>query len=221
MDAESRRSAPPRRRFVQAAVAGGLGLAAIAARFRHGGKAAVVAFGRRRFPEPALDQTRPTGVLTESELPAIVALAEVLISPERWPGAGLFVEHVTRQTTSKPGYLDQYRAGVGILNDAARRSHTASVAFDKLSREAREAVLSGLLWRYRADERVTRWLERMFVSERLRAFRRFVVTDLLVAFYCSAHGWAVVGYTHHPGVPAADPFDYTRPVNRPRPRTSA
>ena len=213
MPGADRRPVPlARRRFVLVGLTAAAALGAMVTRWRREAQEAAMAFGRERFPRPVLDRTRPTGALTAPELACLLALADVLVSPERWPGREFFVDHVNHRTTREAGYLAQYRSGIGILNAAAQRASAPGARFDHLSREAREGVLNGLLWRYRSGDRLTRWLERILVSKRLRAFRQFVIADLLVEFYRSSHGWAVVGYSHYPGVPAADPLDYTRPV---------
>ena len=75
--------------------------------------------------------------------------------------------------------------------------------------EAQLATLGELFPPYAAADRVGRLRAKLFASGDARATRTFVVADLLGTFYRSEHGWAVVGYSHFPGVGAADPLDYT------------
>jgi hypothetical protein len=109
------------------------------------------------------------------------------------------------------GALAQYRAAVVLLDETAQRRHRGTATFAELDRTRREDVLASLLWTYRAGDAMTSLLERVTSPRRVRALRELVVKDLLKAFYRSPAGWALVGYSHFPGVPAADPRDYSRP----------
>ena len=168
-----------------------------------------------RNPPRELDRSAPTGELTPAEQSAIVALAEVLYPPDPGLDLGPFVRaYAARRCGSDAGYLPEYQRAARLLDERTAASR-AGAAFADLSRAQRDAILHSLLWSYSGRRFVgatARFAEGITVSEDALSLRRFIMADLLHAYYSSPQGWAVVGYSHCPGVPAADPLDYTRPV---------
>jgi hypothetical protein len=166
-------------------------------------------------PPRDLDHNAATGALTPAEALAVAALAEVLYPPDATPEAiALGRAHAATRCEKEPGYLPEYRRAVQLLDERAAAARSGKT-FAALTREQRDAVLHALLWDYSGRRFVGtmgRLVENATASEEASALRRFVVADLLQAFYSSGYGWAVVGYTHYPGVPAADPLDYTKPL---------
>lgn len=166
------------------------------------------------YKQLSLDKGYPIGMLSEKEMGIILALSEVLVpqdvTPE--PRYVFFRNHINYKTSNVRGYLKEYREGVRLLEEATGEIIGANKSFSKINMWEREKVLESILWRYHSDEVIRPFLEKIFVSERTLAFREFVVKDILMAFYGSSAGWAIVGYSHYPGVPAADPREYTRPL---------
>lgn len=152
------------------------------------------------------------GSLSEVEMQSIIALAEVLVpSGMLETSADLIRDHVNYRTKNVYDLRD-YRNAVLHLDRASHRIFGGAQRFADFTYADRGKVLSALLWRYRSGQRLKRWLERMFLSRRALWFRESVVKDLLIAIFRKTPvGWAMVGYSHYPGVPAADPRDYTRP----------
>lgn len=168
-----------------------------------------------RLLRPRLDTRTPTGVLTASEMEDLVAFAGVLAAERALTAAERpdVIEHVEERTRNRSGYLSLYRMTVAVL---ARLSGGA--AFASLAPEQRVAVVA----RHRlgplgADRMAYLW---PFDRDRL-AVRVLAVPDLIHAYYASASGWAVVGYSVFPGRPS-DLRRYTRPEPAPgRGRLSA
>lgn len=145
----------------------------------------------------------------------VVALAETLVPADESPGAApeWVREFVTGKTEGEPGYYLEYRNAVALLDELAGEGQRASRRFASLSPVEREECLRNYIgphgWWRRAASRL------LWDSESLRRrahFRQFVVKELVVEFYLTADGWAVVGYSNYPGVPG-DSREYT---TRPR-----
>jgi hypothetical protein len=196
-----------RRRFLGLAAGGAAG-GILGASLLAKGRGAVEAIVSR-IVDVRLDVDANLGLLTEDEMRTILALAEVLVPPA--PGAPAWGtdpirDHVNRTTSGRRGYLPEYRKAVRLL-----QRESASTSFADRTLEERDRVVEAILWRYSGRDQRTFRRERFLVSKGRRAFRAFVVHDLLQAYYRSPVGWAIVGYGHYPGSPAADPRDYTRP----------
>jgi hypothetical protein len=201
-----------RRRFLAVALGGSLGVFP------------VVAFplpGRVRDllspPEPRLDSASDTGLLGDEEMTEVVALAETLLPQHLDPGVTQrFVQHhVDERTSKEQGYLEEYERAVALLQRTTGSLVDAGARFSALSLVERNTVLSELLETRRTGvRRLGNLFDRILGATEIPAFRIYVVEDLLRAFYRSAEGWAVVGYTNYPGVPARDPREYTRAVKR-------
>jgi hypothetical protein len=208
-------NAPARRRisrrdFLVATLGGGLGvvssvvLAQPATRRLRGLFAA---------PEPGLDEDSALGLLSDEEMEEVFALAEALFPQDQDITATRhFVRHyVNGRTTSRQGYLAEYQRAVALLQETTNELLDTGQQFSELPMADRNAVLSELLEPPRTG-RIGHFFDRIFGSGEIPAFRAHVVRDLLQAFYRSPDGWAVVGYSNYPGVPARDPREYTRPL---------
>lgn len=164
--------------------------------------------------EPQLDGS-PVGALNEGEMATLVALAEVALPSESGiDTAGFARHHFHRRAASEAGFLSEYRSTVVLLDGEAQQR--GADGFAAASPEARQAVLESLLWSHPNTNVVAGYLEQAFSSPQALAMRRFVLSDLLAAFFASPDGWSLLGYQHFPGVPAVDPLDYVRPVGRER-----
>jgi hypothetical protein len=165
----------------------------------------------RRVMAVELDRSAPVGLLEPNEMATITRLAGVLVPADTTPGAssGWAHEHVNRTTSTRPGYLKEYRAAVRLLDESAVALTPSSSPFHLLSAAVADELLTKTFgWRRTAST----WRGRM---ERLTASGRrrercweFVIHDLLQGFYRTSSGWAVVGYDSYPGVPG-DPRAYT------------
>lgn len=197
----------PRRLFLAlgaafAAALGGAGLLLS----RRENRARFKALVSEMAPEPSLDRAAATGALEDREAGALLALAEVLLPPGSSAAALALVRaHVSEQARRQPGRLAAYRDAIAFLDEGAGGDFAALPAAE------RTRLLDSVLWTYDGSSYLRRQLERATISSPALALRRLVIADIVAAFYRSEHGWAVVGYPHHPGVPAADPRDYTRP----------
>jgi hypothetical protein len=162
-----------------------------------------------------LDEDSPLGILSEEEMKTIVALSEVLIPTFGKSGTNdeFIRNYVNFKTNNVKGYLKEYRNGVKLLDETSKKVIGGDRKFYELNLSKRDKVLSSILWRYRSGEIIKCRLERVLLPKRKIEFRYFVVRDILkVSFQQTSAGWAIVGYSHYPGVPAADPRDYTKPL---------
>ncbi len=192
-----------------AAVMAGAGVAALSDRHnRYRFKTML----NRVIAEPRLDESAPTGTLTDGEMATIVALALVIFPPDAGGDvAELARRHAADRCARLPGYLPEYQRATRLLDERSV-AHSAQ-PFAALPVAERDGVLRSLLWSYTGRRLVGtagRYVEQATVPAPVLAVRRFVISDLLAAFYASAGGWATVGYTHYPGTAAADPREYTR-----------
>ena len=159
---------------------------------------------------PRLDRSTPMGRLSDEESGTIAALIAVLVQGDH----PFLLDHVARRTATEAGFLKEYRNAVRLLNQSARRVQGDAKRFEELNAVERDRALESILWRYSGDDRWMILLEKLFVSKGRLNFREFVVRDILKAFYRSGAGWRVVGYTKYPGIPAKDPLEYTRPLEK-------
>ncbi len=152
------------------------------------------------------------GALSENEMQSILALSMVLVPRlEAWEGSDEFLRnHVNLKTRDFDGLWD-YQNAVKLLNRACRTKTGMKRRFAEINRSEQDEVLGSILGKYRSDEPWKGRLKRAMMSSEQKTFRDYVVKDILLAvFRESPAGWALVGYSHYPGVPAADPRDYTR-----------
>jgi hypothetical protein len=162
-------------------------------------------------PAPVLDPTAPTGVPTDAELETLQALAARLFpSSAGETGVALARRHVIDQSARVPGMLREYRRAVRLLDTAGRHDRP----FAARTVDVQRATLLELFPPYTTSAWGGRLRARLFTPHEARSARVFVVNDLLAMYFSSAPGWATVGYTHFPGVAAADPLDYTRVPDR-------
>ena len=160
-----------------------------------------------------LNRRAATGRLTSDEMSGITALAETLIPEDSTPGAGpaWVREFVDGRTDRVPGWLPAYREAAALLDRYAREFRPGVGGFAALTTGEREAVVQQHFDTEGLPDRV--WFRLGTASDDgvpKDRCRHLVMKDLLVGFYRSAAGWAVVGYTNYPGVPG-DPREYTTP----------
>ncbi|MEP6572052.1 MAG: hypothetical protein ABJD11_05125 [Gemmatimonadota bacterium] len=170
-----------------------------------------LAIKRRLLPVIELDEKAATGLLAPHEMSAIIGLAAVLIPSDQPFDPDFFTRFVNRRTASAPGCLVAYRDAARLLLELGRKYQSPTVPFGDLPLHERSGILESLLTPYAANNRLMKSTEPLFTSESKQRLRKLVVHDLLDAWYRSAGGWAVVGYTHFPGVPASDPLEYSKP----------
>ena len=202
--------APSRRRFLGIVLIVVLTASAVLVAIRERLLRGMALLVKRLVPSPELDASKAPGAISPNDRAGLRALAEVLVPPGHDDAIqALLREHVEDRALRVPGALAEYRAGILLLDETARRRYGGT--FAALDRSRREDVLKSLLWAYRGRSAIAPLLERLTSPRRVLALRELVVRDLLTAFYRSPAGWALVGYAHFPGVPAADPLDYARP----------
>jgi hypothetical protein len=171
---------------------------------------------------PTLDVNSATGLLSESEMKSVLALAQTLVPDVAMAklDGGFFTELVNHKTSTEKGWLKEYRGAVSFLNETTHNIIDKAKSFSEITPAERERVLESILWKYRKGEgtSVTKQLMELISPRRTLAFRAFVVRHIMLAFSRSSAVWAIVGYSHYPGVPAADPFEYTRPLDAANPK---
>jgi hypothetical protein len=203
-----------RRRFLTVLFASMGAIGALAASSRRFLEDLLPRLKARLNNKPTLDVNSSAGLLSEGEMKTILALAQTLV-----PGVamakldgGFFTELVNHKTSTEKGWLKEYREAVGFLNETTQNINGKAKSFAELTPAERERVLESMLWKYRKGEgtSVRNQLMEIISPRRTLAFRAFVVRHIMLAFSRSPAVWAIVGYSHYPGVPAADPFEYTR-----------
>ncbi|MPZ78682.1 MAG: hypothetical protein GEU77_19450 [Deltaproteobacteria bacterium] len=199
-----------RRRTFLAIAIGGLAVSAASG-------AKILRLGTRipQYRKPQLDEDSPTGRLSAVEMSTVMALAEVLIPADTKSERiyNVLRSHVESRTLANNGYLEEYRRAVALLDETAESVTAVGGKFAELPVSQRQRILEDILWEYRAEQTRVRQFEAIFSPAGTLAFRNFVVRDILEAFFRKLPGeaWAIVGYSHYPGVPA-DPRTYSRPL---------
>jgi hypothetical protein len=184
-----------------------------------GGLLGSIAYSKRKeiyYKFLALDIDPLYGILSEVEMENIVALAEVLLPTEPQVESSFIIRYVNDRTNK--GRLNEYRRAVNLLNKEVV-SQGYQKDFSDLTKAERIEVLTHLIdpevnysfvsGSMNPLELTKRGYELILNRDRLR-FRKYVVEDILFAFYSSAGGWSIVGYTNFPGVPGPL-LDYTQP----------
>ena len=160
----------------------------------------------RRIAEalgPRLDSSSPTGALSPPELATVVAFGEILVDGGTLPPLerGYLVEHVDDRTRRIPGFLALYRMTAELLDGLA------GAPFATLAADERVRLMTD--HRLTVAEVQTRELLVSFSRQKLTV-RALAVPDLMLGYYASPAGWAVVGYETFPGR-CGDLTRYTRP----------
>ena len=167
--------------------------------------------------KPTLDVTSSTGLLSEREMKTILALAQALVPDIAMAKLDdrFFTELVNHTTSTEKGWLKEYRGAVNFLNQTTQSVIDKTKSFSELTPAERERVLESILWKYRKGETasVRNQFMEIISPRRTLAFRTFVVRHIMLAFSRSPAVWAIVGYSHYPGIPAVDPFEYTKPLD--------
>jgi len=134
---------------------------------------------------------------------AVVAFGEILVSGETLPSPerGYLVDHVEDRTRRIPGFLELYRTTAEVL-DGLGKTPFATLAPDERARLMIEHRLT-------VAEIKTRELFVPFFRGRVMV-RALAAPDLMIGYYTSPAGWAVVGYETFPGR-CSDLTRYTRP----------
>jgi len=153
--------------------------------------------------EPRMDRSSPTGTLSPSELAAVIAFGEILVSGGTLPSLerGYLVEHVEDRTRRIHGFLKLYRTTAEYL-DGLGAAPFATLAPDERARLMIEHRLT-------VAEIRTRELLVPFARARVMV-RALAAPDLMLGYYTSPAGWGVVGYEAFPGR-CSDLTRYTRP----------
>lgn len=152
---------------------------------------------------PRLDLSSPTGALSPAELATVVAFGEILVDGGTLPplARGYLVEHIDDRTRRSPGFLALYRTTAEVL-DGLAGAPFSTLAADECARLTTDHRLT-------VADVTTRELLVPFSRQKLTV-RTLAVPDLLLGYYASPAGWAVVGYEIFPGR-CGDLTRYTRP----------
>jgi hypothetical protein len=154
-------------------------------------------------PLQAIRESAPTsGALSRAEMDDLVALGEVLVlggtlapTERRY-----LVEHVQDRTAHSPQYLALYRSAASTLQRLAGERFARVPINERIDLIDRHRLVSSGTGS-ESDPGPSR-------SE-MRTLRTRVVPDLLMGFYSSPAGWAVVDYETFPGR-CGDLTRYTR-----------
>jgi hypothetical protein len=153
--------------------------------------------------EPRLDASSPTGTLAPRELATVVAFGEILVNGGTLPPLErrYLAEHVEDRARRIRGFLALYRMTAELLDGLGR------APFATLAPDERARLMTG----HRLAVADVRTRELLVPSSRRRVMvRSLVVPDLMLGYYTSPAGWAVVGYETFPGR-CGDLTRYTRP----------
>lgn len=161
----------------------------------------------RTLLEPALDGTCPTGSLSERDR-ALLAVLYRDLSGDPAADPDPYLARLDRRVGSEAGLLAQVWAGLELLRSTGAKLFPG-VSFVDMTPPQRERVLTQLLRRNRSQMAESRWRRRARMTEwhlaqvfslpRHRAFRRFVVQEIVTDYFNSPQGWALVGYKEFPG----------------------
>jgi hypothetical protein len=194
-----------------------------------GGLAAAAAFASQlnrverfivRHRRPRLDRHSPTGRLAEAEMKTILALAEVLIPiPPSDDVNAKIGAHIDQQTTTSNGFLKEYRAAA-VLLDTTAMELVGKKPFFELDRPERTSIVAAILPNADTASGRGQRLKSLLLPRDHRAFKAFIVRDILTGFFrkAPAEAWALVGYARYPGIPG-DPRAYARISESLRPQT--
>jgi len=156
-----------------------------------------------RLLEPRLDASSPTGALSDLELSAVAAFAEVLVEGRTLSAVERehVVEHVRDRALRRPGYLALYRTTARVLDGLASAPFATLGLGDRAAVMVRHRLTGSsvariaYLWPLHRDE---------------LAVRVLAAPDLIAGYYRSPTGWAAVGYAAFPGR-CGDLVRYTKP----------
>jgi hypothetical protein len=167
----------------------------------------------RRYLQLRLDESFIPGILSAKEFQVIQALFEV-ISPRPAPTPGELLAFVNWRTSTTPGYYQEYKAAVDLLELRARRRFGAS--FTMLQEDMRDGLLREVvphhtllplqesLPAHQAEPGLAgkfHMLRELVLCHAEARFKYFVFWDLLRFYWLSSAGWAAVGYASYPGAP--------------------
>ena len=157
----------------------------------------------RRFFEPRLDASSPTGTLSNDEKETILSFAEVLVKEKTFdmPERRYLIEYIDYRTRNTPGYYSLYRTTARLLN------HLTQTRFSNLDLRSRAT----LLVRQRLISYPVRTGEFLLPFQRKElTIRGHAVPDLIRGYYNSPAGWDLVGYKIFPGR-CSNLIRYTQP----------
>jgi hypothetical protein len=146
----------------------------------------------------------PGGLLSEFEIEALVAFAEVLVEgrPLSPVERGYLIDHISVRTAQGSGYyVSLYQTAVRFLDRLAGGRFSSLGIAQRILLTARHRLVSSDL---RPGEHLTPF------PEDEREVRARTVPDLIGGYYGSPAGWAVVGYGTFPGQ-CGDLARYTTP----------
>jgi hypothetical protein len=127
---------------------------------------------------------------------------------------------VNQATEKERGVLNEYQAGVSLLDQSVRK-YGVGTRFADAEIEGRQRILESIMRSYPMAEpgsflyykaKFYRGLEQLFQPEAQRRFRDLVARDLLNRFYSDRMAWQMVGYLRYPGLPG-NPREYVQPLN--------
>lgn len=141
-------------------------------------------------PQPS--STAPAGPLSPQDMQTLVAFGEVLLEGRSLPAAERtqLVEYIGYRVRSDPGVLLVYQMTATVLNDLT------SNRFPTLDVPARTKIMA----RHGLVPDGGQPSESPLLYQRAAlAIRTFVAPDMILGYYGSPAGWAIVGYQAFPG----------------------
>jgi len=160
--------------------------------------------GRGAHPVPAVvGEASEPGVLSNSDLEALVAFAEVLVNDRHLSAAerGYLVQHLEDRTAQSAEYVTLYRMTARTLDRLAGRRFSSLDLRERVEFVERHHL---------GDPRVSPDEDLGPFTDDVRTVRKRAASDLIAGYYASPAGWAAVGYATFPGR-CGDLTRYTRP----------
>jgi hypothetical protein len=153
-----------------------------------------------------VDTSRGTATLQTGEEQALWRLARVVLPSGAGPSAEeVVLDRLHWRATRFPGYADQFRESIALLDEEARRRYGKQTRFADLGPSEAEAVVGPLLEGFVAHQLTANApavvLRVVSTPRHLKQYRmrRHVVNEILDGYYRSPLGWARVGYRSFPG----------------------
>lgn len=145
-----------------------------------------------RLLKPQLDSSAQTGKLSQTEMETLVACAEVLVKGKTLTTSEreYLIDHIDYRSQNTRGYYPLYRMTTKLLDRLAKAQFSTLKQHDRTALMVRHRLTS---------HDIRKWEYFLPFNQLELAARLYVVPDLIVGYYQSPAGWAVVGYKTFPG----------------------
>jgi hypothetical protein len=153
-----------------------------------------------------VDAEQGVATLNQQDETGLLKLAAAVLPSNAGEAShAVVLDRLRWQATTGLGYADEFRRALALLDDETKRTYGKRFRFAQLGAPQAEAVVGALLEgivAYQLSAASTRDVVRLVVSSRFRErykMRRYVVNEILDAYYKSPLEWARLGYRSFPG----------------------